>query len=174
MSLRSSAPIGLVLVDLNAMKRVNETAGHVAGDRALAATGQLLRRTARATDIVGRYGGDEFAVLLPDTDAEGVAVVARRIEAAFDDLKIEVAGGFLKIGASVGAAVLTPGQPPEWPVLGFDNLLEPTKRTLVEAADAVLYDVKRGNVSTPYVRTIRWTPTPTTSEPASHNVSLVV
>jgi diguanylate cyclase (GGDEF)-like protein len=76
---RAGAPVSLVLLDLDHFKEVNDTHGHRAGDELLAWTGQELRADLRAHDAVGRQGGDEFAMLLPDTDAAAAEVVVERL-----------------------------------------------------------------------------------------------
>ena len=79
---RYDAPLALVLIDLDDFKLVNDTAGHAAGDELLAEMGRLTASTVRTADRAFRIGGDEFAVLMPHTDAEGARVVGRRLLAA--------------------------------------------------------------------------------------------
>lgn len=140
---RARSPISLLLVDLDEMKRVNDMGGHLAGDRALAATGKLLRHAVRATDIVGRYGGDEFAVLLPVTDAQGAEIVARRMLGAFARLEVEGASGPIRVSGSVGIATLTPdvaeGLAPQLSKAYFDDAVG----VLIRMADESLYAMKR-------------------------------
>ncbi|MEW6727152.1 MAG: HD domain-containing phosphohydrolase [Bacillota bacterium] len=76
------APVGLIICDLDALKFVNDTMGHDAGDALLAATADVLRKCFRAGDMVARIGGDEFAVLLPNSDQEAVQAACLRIEEA--------------------------------------------------------------------------------------------
>jgi diguanylate cyclase (GGDEF)-like protein len=78
-SIRYGRPLAYIMMDVDNLKRINDTGGHSAGDRALASVGQTLRQMSRAGDIVGRFGGDEFAILMPDGNPEGMIDLARRI-----------------------------------------------------------------------------------------------
>ncbi len=70
---RSRSPLSVLMVDLDDFKRVNDEHGHQAGDRVLRAIAGALRAAVRTSDVVARYGGDEFVVLMPDTDADEAA-----------------------------------------------------------------------------------------------------
>ena len=76
---RSGRPLSLLFLDLDGFKSVNDTHGHLCGSRALVEAAGVIRGCARETDIVARFGGDEFAVVLPDTGSEGAVAVAERI-----------------------------------------------------------------------------------------------
>ncbi|MFI5199996.1 MAG: GGDEF domain-containing protein, partial [Candidatus Limnocylindrales bacterium] len=76
---RYSRPLSLVLVDLDHFKRVNDTHGHSAGDTVLREFAAVLQAYVRAVDIVGRYGGEEFMLVLPETDADAAAAMAEKL-----------------------------------------------------------------------------------------------
>jgi len=118
------------MLDLDDFKLVNDTFGHLLGDDVLRWTADLIRRTLRASDVPARYGGDEFAILLPDADADEAAQTAARLVDAFGaepfsrDARISV-----PIGVSIGSAT--------FPADGR------TAAELIAVADAGLYRVKR-------------------------------
>ena len=76
---RSGRPLSLLFIDLDGFKAINDTHGHLYGSRALVEAAGLIRLSARETDVVSRFGGDEFALILPDTGSEGAAAVGERI-----------------------------------------------------------------------------------------------
>ncbi|MBI3735389.1 diguanylate cyclase, partial [Candidatus Sumerlaeota bacterium] len=81
---RYNSPLSVLLLDLDHFKVVNDTYGHDAGDKVLAGTAALLKREIRLTDLASRYGGEEFCVVLPETDAAGALVLGERIRAALE------------------------------------------------------------------------------------------
>lgn len=83
-SLRSDSDLSLITIDLDGFKQLNDSAGHPAGDRILMLVGRVLRANCRASDVPGRIGGDEFVVLLPDTDLAEARAVAQRIREDFE------------------------------------------------------------------------------------------
>jgi diguanylate cyclase (GGDEF)-like protein len=104
---RSAQPTSLLMVDIDSMKGINDSVGHLGGDQALRVTGEALRSSTRDTDIVGRYGGDEFAVLMPNTDLEGAILVGERILAALAGRPLHTASGEIAIRCSLGLAMLS-------------------------------------------------------------------
>ncbi len=96
---RYGRTFGLVMVNVDNLKRLNDTAGHKAGDEALKAVAAGLKTAARASDVVGRMGGDEFAVLLPETDASHVETVLERLRSVI--YESEAAPVTLSLGSSV-------------------------------------------------------------------------
>jgi len=90
-ALRYHNPICLLLLDIDHFKRVNDTYGHPAGDLVLGTFAQRLSETLRAGDIPGRWGGEEFLVILPRTDLDGALVVAERVRSATAAAPVEPA-----------------------------------------------------------------------------------
>jgi diguanylate cyclase (GGDEF)-like protein len=101
---RTVSPLSAILFDLDHFKRVNDTWGHERGDDALAAVGEILTSTVRASDYAGRYGGEEFLVLLPDTDRDGAVNVAEKLRQAIANATVP--GVDRPLSASFGVASL--------------------------------------------------------------------
>jgi len=105
-SARNAMPVAVILIDLDHFKQINDSFGHEAGDIVLAAVGSLLKGNVRGSDIACRYGGEEFALILPETDAEAAARRAEGIRVAISALELRHAGEPLgKLTASFGIAV---------------------------------------------------------------------
>lgn len=100
---RAGSAVGLLAIDLDHFKQVNDSYGHLAGDQVLREVGALLRDTARAGDVVARTGGEEFAMLLPDTDVPGALNLAERVRERFAAHRFMLAGRPVRVTASVGA-----------------------------------------------------------------------
>jgi diguanylate cyclase (GGDEF)-like protein len=101
-ALRTLSPLTALALDLDHFKELNDTYGHESGDVVLAAVGAVLTKTVRASDFVGRNGGEEFIVLLPDTDAASALVVADRIGSAISEIVVRNVAR--DITASIGIA----------------------------------------------------------------------
>ncbi len=128
---RSREPLAVLMLDLDDFKLVNDTLGHLFGDEILRWTAEQIRAGIRASDVPTRYGGDEFAVILPLTTAAEAAVVGDRILAALAGSAYQAPDhGPIPVTASIGTAAF-PGQ-------------GRTPRELIAAADAALYRVKAG------------------------------
>ncbi len=128
-SRRYKTPLALVMADLDHFKEVNDAHGHPAGDAVLRGVADLLREGLRASDVGGRYGGEELVVLLPQNGCEGAAVVAERWRAAVEGTRFEVpGGGRVSVTISVGVTECRPE------IDAPDDL--------VAAADAALYRAK--------------------------------
>jgi diguanylate cyclase (GGDEF)-like protein len=126
---RSNRPLSLLFVDLDGFKSINDTHGHLFGSRALVEAASVIRASARETDMVARFGGDEFALILPDTGSEGAAAVGDRVRdriAAFSFLRSD--GLNIRLTVSVGVATL-----PD---------VAATADGLIQAADEAMYWVK--------------------------------
>jgi diguanylate cyclase (GGDEF)-like protein len=116
-------------MDLDHFKSVNDTHGHAVGDEVLAEFGRRLQRGSRRGELVARTGGEEFALVLPDTSPEELAGAAERLRATLDGEPIETDAGPLPVTASIGAA---------W----TRSVSAGVEKLLYETADAALYDSK--------------------------------
>ena len=123
----TSAPLALLLLDLDHFKQVNDQYGHAEGDQVLAGVGAALRSVLRAGDFAGRNGGEEFAVLLPDTDIAAALEIAERVRAAIAE--VTMPGTDVPVTVSIGVA-------------GFPGHASTLDR-LERLADAALYVAKR-------------------------------
>jgi diguanylate cyclase (GGDEF)-like protein len=135
-------PASLLLVDVDSMKAINDAAGHLAGDEALSIVGRSLKEAVRTSDIVGRYGGDEFAVMLPQTPLAGAERVARRVLQLVSQKAVRGTAGLIPIAVSLGLAVLEPPPaPPTRP--SSPRYFEAVAKALFQRADEALYEAKR-------------------------------
>jgi len=128
---RTNSQLALLLVDVDHFKRVNDGHGHLIGDEVLRALTTELRQQVRESDVVGRFGGEEFIVLLPGTDADGAGSIAERLRASAANLSVAAdpkTGTRIRVTVSIGVAVL--GQ-------HGNDLFE-----LLAAADMALYKAK--------------------------------
>ena len=123
----TASPLALLLIDLDHFKQINDQWGHPVGDQVLASVGAVLRSVLRARDFAGRNGGEEFAVLLPDTEIPAALEIAERIRAAIAG--ISLSGTDVSVTASLG-------------VVGFPDHATALDR-LERLADAALYIAKR-------------------------------
>jgi diguanylate cyclase (GGDEF)-like protein len=131
-SRRFNQPVALVMLDIDDFKAVNDTYGHQQGDIVLGKVARVLRELSRDIDEAARYGGEEMAVILPQTDLDGAELAAERMRQAIEQLSIERLDGDepLTVTASFGVASL--------PECAKD------KESLIAEADAALYRAKRG------------------------------
>jgi diguanylate cyclase (GGDEF)-like protein len=102
---RGGSCFALLSLDLDHFKRINDTHGHLAGDRVLAQAAQRLVALARSIDTLARTGGEEFVLLLPQTDAVGARVVAERLRSAIGDLPFDLGGTLQRVTVSAGLVV---------------------------------------------------------------------
>jgi diguanylate cyclase (GGDEF)-like protein len=126
---RAGQPLGVLMADIDSFKAFNDAFGHGAGDHVLLSVAEAMRRSARSEDVVCRYGGEEFLVLLPGVDRSTIAARAEALRASCTTARVDYAGGVLPaVTLSVGAAV--------FPVDGA------TPDEALRAADAALYRAK--------------------------------
>jgi diguanylate cyclase (GGDEF)-like protein len=128
---RDKTWLSLVVVDVDHFKKFNDTYGHATGDQVLQAVGKALSRHLRAGDLAGRYGGEEFVLVLPGSNMIGARIAAERIRKALEATVVETEHGPLKVTASFGgASACGPG-------------CGGTRDALFARADAALYEAKR-------------------------------
>jgi len=129
---RANQPLSIALIDIDYFKRYNDHLGHQAGDSCLREIAQLISKHARDTDFAGRYGGEEFALLLPATNSDGAAVLAGRL------LKTIAAENIPHPGSSVASHVtVSIGVATVWP-----DSTDRSLRGFVQMADEALYEAK--------------------------------
>ncbi len=107
---RNNQPTALLVIDIDHFKRINDRYGHSAGDQVLIETARQLRRNCRESDSVFRFGGEEFVVLLSQTEANGAAAIAERIRQAIASMNVQYEHGGMHVTASIGIACLNRGE----------------------------------------------------------------
>jgi diguanylate cyclase (GGDEF)-like protein len=125
---RNGGSIGVAMVDLDHFKRINDTWGHSAGDEVLAEGGRRLRASLRPYDQVGRVGGEEFLLIVPRCDREGLRRVAERVRAVIADTPFATHLGELPVTTSLGISWMDLGQSAEQLLLRADKALYRAKR----------------------------------------------
>ena len=103
---RDGTSFSILLLDIDHFKSVNDNWGHQAGDAVLSTVGDVIRVNLRASDVGGRYGGEEFLCILPATDEAGAKVVAERMRAGMLERTTPIAGGFIQVSVSIGIATV--------------------------------------------------------------------
>ena len=131
-AMRHGSPMSLIMLDIDHFKRVNDTWGHGAGDQVLQAIGKLLRDSCRVYDVPGRYGGEEFCIVLPETKPGNTGVVAERIRSRLEETELPCGETSISVTASIGIAGM---DLPE-----MNELLSPA--ALIDRADRALYSAK--------------------------------
>jgi diguanylate cyclase (GGDEF)-like protein len=128
-SARSGRPFGLLMFDMDGLKPVNDRYGHASGDRLLRGVADVIRGAIRVTDIASRYGGDEFIVILPETDAPGALRVAEKLRRDIAQLSLPENGQMIRSTVSIGLV--------SFPDDGR------TAAELLRRVDAAMYEAKR-------------------------------
>ena len=129
-SQRVHQPFAVLFIDLDHFKSINDTYGHAVGDDVLRAVAQTLQASVRRSDVMGRIGGEEFSVFLPNTQVKGAELLAENLRVAIESIHIKVDGVRLKITASIGVAA--------------KRFNEETMQTIQQHADQAMYEAKRG------------------------------
>ncbi len=122
-------PLACIMIDLDHFKQINDTWGHHAGDEVLVAASKVMMENARPNDEVGRYGGEEFAVLLPGTTLVQAKLIAERLRKRISHMAVEVDGQKIEVTASLGVAC--------YPSPGVEAMSD-----LLKTADKALYEAK--------------------------------
>jgi len=128
---RYDLELTVLMIDLDWFKEINDTRGHLVGDTVLRQLGAILRREARSVDVVARFGGEEFTLVLPETSRQGGASFAERIRLEVEEHNFAEEGEALNATVSVGVATYN----------GADG--ETTVEAMIAEADAGLYRAKR-------------------------------
>jgi diguanylate cyclase (GGDEF)-like protein len=131
-ALRHGSPMSLLMLDIDHFKSVNDTWGHPAGDQVLRAIGALLRESCRVYDVPGRYGGEEFCIVLPETKPGSTSVVAERIRSRLESTPLPCGETSIRVTASIGIAGMDLAEKNE--------PLNPAG--LIDRADRALYSAK--------------------------------
>jgi len=146
-------PVAALMVDLDQFKRINDTFGHIAGDAVLQTSAKVMREQLRGSDILCRYGGEEFAILMPEADLATAKGTAERLRLGLAAQAVETEPGSISMTASFGIAAMTP-----------DSML--TLETLLDYADRMLYVAKKNGRN----RVEAWDTARSTSPPAPASV----
>jgi diguanylate cyclase (GGDEF)-like protein len=146
----------LLMLDLDDLKKVNDTHGHPAGDRIIRAVGEVIRGSVRESDLAARYGGDEFVVVLPETDSTGAITVASKLRADVAALVLRLDTGMVQTSISAGLVCHPEGGA--------------TLEQLMATVDAAMYESKRlgkDRIVGPVAAPTPATPTPAAPTPAT-------
>jgi len=131
-SQRHGSPMSVLMLDLDHFKRINDTYGHAVGDQVLQWVGKTLKESCRVYDVPGRYGGEEFCIMLPETKVGNTSAVADRIRAKMETTMLRIGDVTLNITASIGIAGVDSAS--------AEGLLSPA--ALIDRADRALYSAK--------------------------------
>jgi diguanylate cyclase (GGDEF)-like protein len=127
---REQFGVGVAIVDLDSFKKVNDSLGHLVGDRILVETATRMRQVLRPYDCLGRYGGDEFLIVMPTVTDDELLSIADRVRTAVGTSPIQVPGHAITQTVSIGASIASGDSPQRW-------------ESVVLAADKALYSAKK-------------------------------
>jgi len=128
---RYGSMFAVLMVDVDHFKSINDRLGHLAGDHVLRRVANIIRSALREVDSVGRYGGEEFIVVLPETGLDSAINTAERIRLAIEQVPVRVERELVKVTVSIGVSAAAPGG-------------HTSAEGLIEAADREMYEAKRG------------------------------
>ena len=148
-ALRHGYPMSVLMIDLDHFKEINDSFGHPAGDEVLKTVGKVLKDSCRVYDVAGRYGGEEFCIVLPETRVGNTSPVAERIRSKLAETTLPLGGRSVTVTASIGIAGTDS--------IGDDGVLSAS--ALVERADRALYAAKHHGRN----RVEMWAPGPANS-----------
>jgi diguanylate cyclase (GGDEF)-like protein len=147
---RHDTTVALLMIDIDNFKRINDQFGHLAGDLVIRSVGEILKRSVRRFDLCARFGGEEFAIVMPGSGAESSASVGERIRQRIEAFRAGDADlADLRVTASIGMAVSHGA----------------SVRDLIARADQALYEAKHAGKN----RLVEWKPPDTTAGPAPRN-----
>lgn len=128
--LRNKKSFSLIVMDIDKFKKFNDSYGHLAGDEVILSLAEKLKHSLREEDILSRFGGEEFTVLLPETGRKEGLITAERLRQEVEKMEVNYQGTILKVTISLGVST-------------YDWVEKLTEKTLLERADEALYDSKK-------------------------------
>ncbi|MCK4707238.1 MAG: GGDEF domain-containing protein, partial [Gammaproteobacteria bacterium] len=126
---RYQVPLSLIVIDIDYFKKINDNYGHMAGDKVLQTLAKLIQNNVRETDLLTRYGGEEFAIIMPDTDQEAAIGVAEKLRIETENCAFHYRDTRVNITISCG-------------ITEFKDKNKDNPETVFERADAALYKAK--------------------------------
>ena len=142
-AMRYHHALAVIMVDIDQFKIINDTHGHSVGDQVLQTVAQICRSALRVSDILGRYGGEEFAIVLPETTPEGAQATAERIRFEISASAIVTTRGLVQVTASLGLVILSEE------IVSLETLLDHADHAMYEAKQAGRNQVKLATFSPP-------------------------